>query len=182
MQPEIVNTSFGGTSAACPIVAGVAVLMRSVNPQLTPKQIKEILITTANKNEKYPPDAVGYHSFVGYGMVDAYNAVYAAIHYKPNTMPEVVEVPFQTVLKFHKPIRIVKGKRQNFKLAGKQRIKCIELPTGTYKITKRSGIKEFYLFKGTEMPDSEIPFVLQTEDTAIVHIAVSYTHLTLPTI
>jgi subtilisin family serine protease len=40
---------FGGTSAAAPLVAGIAALVRSVNPQLTSPQIVSVLKRTADK-------------------------------------------------------------------------------------------------------------------------------------
>ena len=41
--------SFGGTSVACPQVAGVAALVLSANPNLTQEQVKQILQCTARK-------------------------------------------------------------------------------------------------------------------------------------
>ena len=64
---------FSGTSMAAPHVAGVVALMLSVNPNLTPEQIRDILHETAKdlgkpgKDDKY-----------GYGLVDAYAAVQRA--------------------------------------------------------------------------------------------------------
>lgn len=40
---------FGGTSAACPHVAGVAALMLSINPEMTQQQVKYIISATAQK-------------------------------------------------------------------------------------------------------------------------------------
>ena len=63
---------FGGTSAACPQVAGVAALMLSANPNLTTSQVREILRSTAKDL-----GAPGFDTTYGYGLVDAYAAVYA---------------------------------------------------------------------------------------------------------
>ncbi|MGB4655173.1 MAG: S8 family serine peptidase [Bacteroidales bacterium] len=40
---------FGGTSAACPQVSGIAALMLSIKPELTAKQVKKIIESTAQK-------------------------------------------------------------------------------------------------------------------------------------
>ena len=61
---------FGGTSAACPQVAGVAALMLQVNPNLTEVQIREILQQTARDL-----GATGFDNDMGYGLVDAEAAV-----------------------------------------------------------------------------------------------------------
>jgi len=68
--------SFGGTSAACPQVAGVAALVLSANPNLTQEQVKQILQCTARKL----PDMFGENRTddFGYGLVDAYGAVLVA--------------------------------------------------------------------------------------------------------
>ena len=42
---------FGGTSAATPIVSGVAALLRDANPDLTWRDLKLILAATARKND-----------------------------------------------------------------------------------------------------------------------------------
>ncbi len=55
LQRAIVNNNYAfvnGTSFAAPITAGVVALMISVNPSLTPDQIREILIQSADTNEK----------------------------------------------------------------------------------------------------------------------------------
>ena len=65
---------FGGTSHACPLVAGVAALMLSVNPSLTPSEIENIIKTTADKVGGY--DYVnGRCNEMGYGRLNAYAAV-----------------------------------------------------------------------------------------------------------
>lgn len=42
------RTDFGGTSSAAPLVTGTAGLIKSIKPSLTPAQIKQILIRTAD--------------------------------------------------------------------------------------------------------------------------------------
>ncbi|NJM85356.1 MAG: S8 family serine peptidase [Leptolyngbyaceae cyanobacterium RM2_2_21] len=43
------TTGFGGTSSACPVVAGVAALVISVNPYLKAYEVRRILQETADK-------------------------------------------------------------------------------------------------------------------------------------
>lgn len=80
-SPTGYANDFGGTSSACPGVAGVCALMLSVNPDLTAKQVKEILKTTAdkidkkNKDKKGKYDAMGHSQWYGYGRVNAFKAV-----------------------------------------------------------------------------------------------------------
>lgn len=75
-DPDYTN-SFGGTSSATPAVAGVIALMLEANPNLTYRDIQEILVRTAKKNDPYDGDWVtnggGYHFNVRYGagMIDA---------------------------------------------------------------------------------------------------------------
>ncbi|HWQ13537.1 MAG TPA: proprotein convertase P-domain-containing protein [Roseiflexaceae bacterium] len=81
---------FGGTSSACPVVAGVAGLVISANPDLTARQVREILEATADKIEDPTPDAQlgnafgaydarGHSQWFGYGRVNAFKAVSRAV-------------------------------------------------------------------------------------------------------
>ncbi len=80
------TSSFGGTSAACPHVAGIAALILSVNPDLTAKQVRDIIEQTAQKvrTDVYTYSNDGVHNNglwnneMGYGLVDAYAAVMKA--------------------------------------------------------------------------------------------------------
>ena len=71
---------FGGTSAACPHVAGVAALILSINPTLTQKQVRDIIESTARKVGSYSyatttgrPNGT-WNNEMGYGLIDAYEA------------------------------------------------------------------------------------------------------------
>ena len=67
---------FGGTSYSCPIVAGVAALLLSMRPDLTPQNLYTILTSTANKIGGYNYDVNGRCDETGYGRVNANNAVW----------------------------------------------------------------------------------------------------------
>lgn len=76
------RSDFGGTSSACPHVAGVAALMLSINPHLTSSQVKTIIESTASKvgNYSYSPYPFQHPNGTwnvktGYGMVNAGLAV-----------------------------------------------------------------------------------------------------------
>ena len=69
---------YSGTSLAAPIITGTVALMLSVNPSLTPLQIKTILQNTAKKLSGYTYDSNGWNSEVGYGMLNTYAAVCTA--------------------------------------------------------------------------------------------------------
>ncbi|MEM0233413.1 MAG: S8 family serine peptidase [Candidatus Nezhaarchaeales archaeon] len=63
-----------GTSFSAPIVAGIAALMYSLNPSLTPNQIEQILESTA-----VDLGDPGYDVYYGWGRVDAYKALKAVL-------------------------------------------------------------------------------------------------------
>ncbi len=81
--------SFGGTSAASPMVAGVVALMLQANPQLGWRDVQAILLQTARRNDPQDEDWVrngaGYfvnHKY-GFGLVNAQAAVAAARDWVP---------------------------------------------------------------------------------------------------
>ncbi len=66
---------FGGTSCATPVVAGIVALMLSAHPELTAREVREILISTADKIGN-PGEYVNGHSpKYGYGRVNAHKAL-----------------------------------------------------------------------------------------------------------
>ena len=89
--PEAPNytRTFGGTSGAAPIVAGIAALMLSVNPDLSAAQVRDILVETATRDLDAALDLAtdpnlqglsgaftnGHSIFFGAGKVDALAAV-----------------------------------------------------------------------------------------------------------
>ena len=69
--------SGGGTSLAAPMVSGTIALMLSVNPYLTPDEIRTILHDSATKGNYYIYSS-GWNSEVGYGILNTYLAVLCA--------------------------------------------------------------------------------------------------------
>jgi thermitase len=65
--------ALSGTSMATPMVAGIAGLVRSRNPGLTPTQTKGIILATAGDGKSWSPE-------LGFGLVNARLAVEAALH------------------------------------------------------------------------------------------------------
>jgi flagellar hook assembly protein FlgD len=68
--PKNSYQSLNGTSMATPIVSGVAALILSKNPLLTPAEVENIL-----KKSAFDLYSKGWDYFYGYGRVDAYNAL-----------------------------------------------------------------------------------------------------------
>ena len=94
-------TTFDGTSAAAPIISGVAALLRHANPDLTWRDLKLILAASARQNDasnrgwengarKYgsssASDVYHFNHEYGFGVVDAEDAVALAQNW--STLPE----------------------------------------------------------------------------------------------
>lgn len=79
--PDFTDTdytnTFGGTSSATPAVAGVVALMLQANPNLTYRDVQEILVRTARQNDEFDggwvTNGAGFHfnDRYGAGLVDA---------------------------------------------------------------------------------------------------------------
>jgi subtilisin family serine protease len=76
-QPEHYTNTFGGTSGACPGMAGVVALMLASNPNLTPVQIKDLIRKSCVRIDEAEGEygADGHSEYYGYGRIDAQKAV-----------------------------------------------------------------------------------------------------------
>ena len=81
-QENLVNDNYAfvdGTSFAAPIVSGVAALLYAYDPDITPKEIRELLIDTADKIENGENGVVydtnGFNEQRAYGKVNAQKAL-----------------------------------------------------------------------------------------------------------
>jgi subtilisin family serine protease len=108
------TNTFGGTSSATPIVAGVAALILSINPHLTAQQVKRLLQDTADKIVDPDPDpqlnlfggtydSSGHCQWFGYGKVNAAKAVRAAQQLLINTSSTDGQIQGKNVAKVQIP-------------------------------------------------------------------------------
>ena len=94
------TSNFNGTSAAAPTVSGVIALMLEANPDLTWRDVKHILATTADKVDSsrsfdqqgvtqysWLQNNAGYehHKWYGFGKINAYEAINNAKTYTANS-------------------------------------------------------------------------------------------------
>jgi subtilisin family serine protease len=84
------HETFGGTSAAAPLVAGIAGLLLSLNPELTRSELTQLLEQTADKIDAAHAgyDARGFSARAGFGRVNAARALVpnVAIMVAPSTV------------------------------------------------------------------------------------------------
>jgi subtilisin family serine protease/subtilisin-like proprotein convertase family protein len=83
---------FGGTSSACPGAAGVAALVLAANPDLTWRDVKDVLARSCDKidQEHGNYDATGHSHKYGYGRLNARAAVELALNFVPAVGPKLV--------------------------------------------------------------------------------------------
>ncbi len=87
LQNRVAYTRLSGTSMASPHVTGVVALMFEANPELTPAQVREILIASADDMvvEGDPELVPGFDHASGHGLVNAERAVALAANYGLDT-------------------------------------------------------------------------------------------------
>jgi thermitase len=79
LSPTNYATYWSGTSQATPYVAGVVSLLLTLQPQLTPSQVKTILQQTADDQVGNPvEDVAGWDPYYGFGRLNAARALQAA--------------------------------------------------------------------------------------------------------
>lgn len=102
----------GGTSTASAVAAGVAALVLYANPDLTGKQVKDVLIAGAIDLYKD-----GFDKYTANGNINAYNSVIEALRRtgKYNDLPEMIKSIKDENMKSVKLKASVTGKKVNFK-------------------------------------------------------------------
>ncbi|GAB4526069.1 MAG: hypothetical protein OHK0046_42530 [Anaerolineae bacterium] len=92
--------TIGGTSMAAPHVAGLAALVREVNPDWTPYQVKAAIMNTAGNDLFTGPNGTGLRygpQRVGSGRIDANSAVTTDVIAYNSERPDRVSLSFSLV-------------------------------------------------------------------------------------
>jgi len=82
---------WAGTSISSPFVAAMVGLMLSVNSTLTPVQVYNIINSTTDRIGNHSYDSLGWNQWLGYGRIDAANAVNVANGHPPKPREVNVE-------------------------------------------------------------------------------------------
>ncbi len=118
--------TFGGTSSATPLVSGVIALMLQANPNLGWRDVQEILIRSATKDQLIDTDWInnraGFHfnHKFGAGLVNAQAAVNMALTWT-NLPPAGVTTSAQTGLSVAIPDNNATGITRSFVISGQNR-------------------------------------------------------------
>lgn len=132
------TNNFGGTSSATPIIAGVAALILSANPDLTAQQVRLILEETADKIVDSDPDPQlgmragtydgnGHSQWFGYGKVNAAKAVQAAQRLRNSVSSATKEIKVKNANQLTIPDNNLQGIRSAIAISESSIIKDIQI-------------------------------------------------------
>lgn len=146
-----------GTSFSCPLTSGVAALVLSKNPTLTPMQVRDALRETASQSAA--PD-----NYLGWGILDAYQAVFYFA-------PKITHIPLSDTTDLYGPYEIVAEIESLLPLDSSQ-IKIVygnDTHFGNEKIMNPTGsLNEFYAqIQGTGAVTEYFYYIEATNDQQI---------------
>lgn len=82
-----------GTSDAAPFVSALCGLILSINASLTPNQVYNIITNSADKIGQYGYDSNGWNRYMGYGRINAYNALKYTLENYGGTLTQSLTIP-----------------------------------------------------------------------------------------
>ncbi len=83
---------WAGTSMATPMISGALALVTAANPSLSPAEVRDSLLSTADSIERLNPE---YHGMLGTGRVNVLQAVTRARTLLENRKVELILSPYQ---------------------------------------------------------------------------------------
>jgi subtilisin family serine protease len=140
--------NFGGTSSACPGVAGIAALILAANRDLRWDEVKEILHQSAVRIDEASGsyDSEGHSPFYGYGRPDAERAVKLAAG--------------DTGVKYEK-LALQASKRSSLKETGDQKLYAIDLPAAATITLDGPEDNDFDLYAKRDSPPTRTNYDLR---------------------
>ena len=84
---------WAGTSWSTPFVSALVSLILSVNNKLTPPQIYKIITKSADKIGSHTYDSNGWNQFMGYGRINAYQALKYTLEHYGGTVAQDLTIP-----------------------------------------------------------------------------------------
>ena len=81
------------TSFAAPMVSALVGLLFSINNTLTPSDIYNIITCTADKVGQYSYDSNGWNRYLGYGRINAYDALKYTLEHYGGTLAQDLTIP-----------------------------------------------------------------------------------------
>lgn len=136
-----------GTSFSTPIVAGLAGLIKSINPCFSAADVQEIIKTTTDPIA----DEASYSGLVGTGRINAYEAVKKALIYKAMYEQNKTYQPNPSIYE-NKAHTIITG----YSVTGNLPNGWVTIPTGTkVKYTARNFIEAKYGYEAQQSSQFE---------------------------
>ena len=142
LMPNNYIGNFGGTSASCPIAAGVAALVLTANNDLTAYEARQIIEGTADKIDSVSIyDSFGYSELYGFGKINAGNAVQAALEFNGDSQTSFhhdTKLPFgATYIRSSGTLEVSNN--------GNYVLKEVELPKGNWVVSVIQDPEDFSL-------------------------------------
>jgi subtilisin-like proprotein convertase family protein len=114
------TSTFGGTSAAAPLVSGVVALMLQANPALTLRDVQHLLVRSSHRinpgNAGWTSARYPHHESFGFGLIDAAAAVAQAATWR-TVLPEGAILPATRELNFAIPDNNATGRADSIAIA-----------------------------------------------------------------
>jgi subtilisin family serine protease len=137
-DPGDFTSDFGGTSSACPVVAGVAALILSANPDLTAAEVRQVLQQTADKIVDPNPDPQfgfrkgtyevgGRCDWFGYGKVNAFKATQAAVQRRVPAIAASRQLQFSNLTRLAIPDNNPQGAISSIQVAETGSVRTIQV-------------------------------------------------------